>query len=77
MYKRQRYAQAVRDVGKSRSADLRELFAAGLGVHHAGMLRPERSLAERLFADGLLKASARAAAARMGQRGATTSGAAL
>jgi activating signal cointegrator complex subunit 3 len=50
-----RYAHAARDVGKSRSADLRELFASGLGVHHAGMLRAERSLAERLFAEGHLK----------------------
>lgn len=50
-----RYAQASRDLAKCRSADLRELFSAGLGVHHAGMLRNERSLSERLFSEGLLK----------------------
>ena len=29
--------------------------AAGVGMHHAGMLRADRSLTERLFADGLIK----------------------
>ncbi|KAJ1616363.1 P-loop containing nucleoside triphosphate hydrolase protein, partial [Pavlovales sp. CCMP2436] len=33
----------------------RELFGAGLGVHHAGMLRAERGLSERLFAEGLVR----------------------
>ena len=33
---------------------MRELFAGGFGVHHAGMLRSDRGLSERLFGDGLL-----------------------
>jgi activating signal cointegrator complex subunit 3 len=27
-----------------------------MGLHHAGMLRSDRNLTERLFADGLIKA---------------------
>ena len=35
--------------------ELQELFPLGIGMHHAGMLRSDRSLMERLFAQGLLK----------------------
>eukprot|EP00966_Prymnesium_polylepis_P087832 2032115-Prymnesium_polylepis.1 len=44
----------TKEVQKSRSAEVKELFAGGYGVHHAGMLRADRTLTERLFADGLL-----------------------
>lgn len=44
-----------KEVLKSRNKDLVELFAFGVGVHHAGMLRADRGLTERLFSDGLLK----------------------
>jgi activating signal cointegrator complex subunit 3 len=44
-----------RDVGKSRNNDLRKLFQHGFGIHHAGMLRPDRSLTEKIFAAGGLK----------------------
>lgn len=44
-----------RDVKKSRNKDLVALFEFGVGVHHAGMLRSDRGLTERLFSDGLLK----------------------
>ncbi|CAK7322805.1 unnamed protein product [Dovyalis caffra] len=40
---------------KSRNKDLVELFGNGVGVHHAGMLRADRGLTERLFSDGFLK----------------------
>jgi hypothetical protein len=36
--------------------ELQELFPAGIGIHHAGMLRGDRNLMERAFAAGLLKA---------------------
>jgi replicative superfamily II helicase len=36
---RERHAQAV---GKSRNKELRQLYASGLGCHHAGMLRSDR-----------------------------------
>lgn len=35
--------------------DLVQLFEFGVGVHHAGMLRADRGLTERLFSDGILK----------------------
>lgn len=40
---------------KSRSNHLIELFHSGLSVHHAGLLRSERNLVEKYFADGLIK----------------------
>jgi len=46
---------AERDVAKSRNAEVRSLFGGGFGVHHAGMLRADRNLTERLFADGLVR----------------------
>ena len=44
-----------RSVDKSRSSELQQLFYAGLGVHHAGMLRSDRTMTERLFECGLIK----------------------
>ena len=40
---------------KSRSKEVQQLFAKGLGVHHAGMLRADRTLTEQLFECGLVK----------------------
>lgn len=37
--------------------ELAELIAGGIGMHHAGMLRSDRNLTERLFRDGILKVS--------------------
>ena len=39
-------------VAKSKNRELRELYRDGFAVHHAGMLRPDRSLVERLFTAG-------------------------
>ncbi|XP_077223084.1 U5 small nuclear ribonucleoprotein helicase [Tasmannia lanceolata] len=44
-----------KEVQKSRNKELVELFEYGFGIHHAGMLRADRGLTERLFSDGLLK----------------------
>ncbi|KAM7267618.1 hypothetical protein ACFE04_009784 [Oxalis oulophora] len=49
------YQLIKKEVVKSRNKDLVKLFDFGAGVHHAGMLRSDRSLTERLFSDGLLK----------------------
>lgn len=49
------YANAMRTMGKSRNKQLSELFQAGFGFHHAGMLRQDRTLVEKYFADGLIK----------------------
>jgi hypothetical protein len=38
-----------------RNRELGELFEHGFGMHHAGMLRPDRSLTERMFSDGVIK----------------------
>lgn len=40
---------------KSRNKDLIGFFESGVGIHHAGMLRSDRGLTERLFSDGLIK----------------------
>ena len=44
-----------KEVIKSRNKDLVQLFEFGMGIHHAGMLRSDRGLTERLFSEGLLK----------------------
>lgn len=49
------FALFKKEVIKSRNKDLVELFGSGVGVHHAGMLRADRGLTERLFSGGLLK----------------------
>ncbi|WFD42549.1 RNA helicase [Malassezia psittaci] len=41
-----------KEIAQSRNRELRELFAHGIGIHHAGMLRSDRDLAERTFAAG-------------------------
>ncbi|XP_042461585.1 DExH-box ATP-dependent RNA helicase DExH14-like isoform X2 [Zingiber officinale] len=49
------FALIKKEVSKSRNRELVELFESGFGIHHAGMLRSDRALTERLFSDGLLK----------------------
>ncbi|KAA8541028.1 hypothetical protein F0562_024834 [Nyssa sinensis] len=44
-----------REVLKSRNRELVQLFEHGVGIHHAGMLRADRGLTERLFSEGILK----------------------
>ena len=39
----------------SRNRQLQELFPAGFGIHHAGMLRSDRNLVEKFFSQGLIK----------------------
>lgn len=38
--------------------EIQELFPGGVGIHHAGMLRSDRNLMEKAFADGMLKVRA-------------------
>ncbi|KAI8925867.1 Sec63 Brl domain-containing protein [Entophlyctis helioformis] len=45
----------LKEVQKSKNKELKELFASGFGIHHAGMLRSDRTLTERMFEKGLLK----------------------
>jgi activating signal cointegrator complex subunit 3 len=51
----EKYSYWKKQVEKSKSAEVQQLFEHGLGVHHAGMLRPDRSLVEKLFELGLIK----------------------
>ena len=49
------YGLIAREAKKSRNRELTELFESGFGVHHAGMMRSDRNLTERLFAEGVLR----------------------
>lgn len=49
------HASVTFQIEKSRNKALRDLFADGFSIHHAGMLRPDRNLVERLFSDGFIK----------------------
>jgi replicative superfamily II helicase len=42
-------------VNKSRNQQLRDLAPHGIGIHHAGMIRSDRNLVEKLFEEGFLK----------------------
>uniref|UniRef100_A0A8D0L2G8 Activating signal cointegrator 1 complex subunit 3 n=1 Tax=Sphenodon punctatus TaxID=8508 RepID=A0A8D0L2G8_SPHPU len=49
------YGQAEKQVQKSRNKQLREMFPDGFSIHHAGMLRQDRTLVENLFSHGHIK----------------------
>ncbi|KAJ3002623.1 hypothetical protein NUW54_g5749 [Trametes sanguinea] len=38
-----------RDISQSRNKEMRQLFDHGFGIHHAGMLRTDRNMMERMF----------------------------
>jgi len=42
-------------VDKSRNPQIRELFSSGFACHHAGILRSDRNLVEKVFGLGLVK----------------------
>ncbi|KAF8983689.1 hypothetical protein BGZ46_009737 [Entomortierella lignicola] len=44
-----------KELAKSKNREMKELYDYGFGIHHAGMLRSDRTLTEKLFADGLIK----------------------
>lgn len=49
------YGHLEKQVQKSRNKQLREIFPDGFGIHHAGMLRQDRTLVENLFSRGYIK----------------------
>ncbi|KAK9850259.1 hypothetical protein WJX84_005584 [Apatococcus fuscideae] len=49
------YGFLQKDVKKSRNREVQDLFPTGFGMHHAGMLRSDRNLTERLFSEGAIK----------------------
>ncbi|KAF9114810.1 hypothetical protein BGX27_009758 [Mortierella sp. AM989] len=44
-----------KELARSKNREMKELYDYGFGIHHAGMLRADRTLTEKLFADGLIK----------------------
>jgi replicative superfamily II helicase len=50
-----RVRNLLQKLEKSRNHQLRELVTMGIAIHHAGMLRPDRTLAEQLFMEGHVK----------------------
>ncbi|KAJ3318630.1 activating signal cointegrator 1 complex subunit [Boothiomyces sp. JEL0866] len=51
----EQYGISLKDIQKSRNRELKELFPFGLGIHHAGMLRSDRTMTERMFEKGILR----------------------
>ncbi|RPA71984.1 Sec63-domain-containing protein [Ascobolus immersus RN42] len=49
------YENSKREMDRSKLKELRDLFQKGFAVHHAGMLRSDRNLVERLFGMGAIK----------------------
>lgn len=50
------YDRFKREMGaKNRNTDMKELFQHGFGVHHAGMLRTDRNMTEKMFESGAIK----------------------
>ncbi|XP_048008746.1 activating signal cointegrator 1 complex subunit 3 [Megalobrama amblycephala] len=49
------YGQCEKQVQRSRNKQMREMFPDGFGIHHAGMLRQDRTLMENMFSRGYLK----------------------
>eukprot|EP01038_Epipyxis_sp_PR26KG_P011120 gene11120-14924_t len=51
----EKYTLWKKQVEKSRSKEVQQLFYKGFGIHHAGLLRSDRSMTEQLFELGLIK----------------------
>jgi hypothetical protein len=46
-----------RELAQSRNKEMKQLFDDGFGIHHAGMLRSDRNLMERMFEARAIKVS--------------------
>ena len=44
-----------REIATSKNKEMKQLFDAGIGIHHAGMLRSDRNMMERMFEANCLK----------------------
>jgi hypothetical protein len=44
-----------RDLGASRNREMKDLANSGFGIHHAGMLRSDRNISERMFEANVTK----------------------
>lgn len=52
-----RWEYFKKDLSMSKNKEMKQLFDCGIGIHHAGMLRSDRNLTERMFESGSLKVS--------------------
>jgi antiviral helicase SLH1 len=50
-----KFAFFRRDIGMSKNMEMKQLFDSGFGIHHAGMLRSDRNLMEKLFEAKVIK----------------------
>lgn len=50
-----RFARYRQEISTSRNREMKQLFDAGFGIHHAGMLRSDRTMMERMFEDNCIK----------------------
>ena len=44
-----------RNIGESRNKEMKRLFDNGFGIHHAGMLRSDRNMMEKMFESRAIK----------------------
>ncbi|CAG4955228.1 unnamed protein product [Parnassius apollo] len=49
------FLKAKKSISSSPNKQLAELFASGFACHHAGMLRSDRNMVEKYFAEGYIK----------------------
>uniref|UniRef100_A0A8C6KKY3 Activating signal cointegrator 1 complex subunit 3 n=1 Tax=Nothobranchius furzeri TaxID=105023 RepID=A0A8C6KKY3_NOTFU len=49
------YGLCEKQIQRSRNKQMKEMFPEGFGIHHAGMLRSDRSMMESFFSKGHLK----------------------
>ena len=47
--------KSQQEVTRSTNMQVKELYQYGFGIHHAGMLRKDRTLMEKLFSEGHIK----------------------
>ena len=61
-----RWSMFRRSIGESRNKEMQQLFDDGFGIHHAGMLRSDRNLMERMFQEKAIKVRANVVYSNMG-----------
>lgn len=50
-----RYQFFRREISDSRNKEMKQLFDSGFGIHHAGMLRSDRNMMEKMFGEKAIK----------------------
>jgi antiviral helicase SLH1 len=52
------YGHFRHEISNSRNKEMKQLFDAGFGIHHAGMLRADRNMMEKMFNAKAIKVNA-------------------